>query len=89
MHLDKDLYRQAYQQYQQWNEIEARERIRQAGQLSAAGAWHRYVDLVEFCWLLSPKPSQHQRREKLIALDRYYTRVQKLEVWRSKRGKAT
>ncbi len=44
MSLDKNLYRQADQQYQQWNEIETRERVRHAGQLSPAEAWHRYFE---------------------------------------------
>jgi hypothetical protein len=86
--LNKNLYRQAYQQYQHWNEIEIRERIRQAQQSSAVEVWRRYVELVEFCWSLSPNQSWQQREEKLRALDRYYANIQRLEAWRNSRGKA-
>jgi len=85
--LDKDLYRRAYDQYRQWNDLIARERQQQAGQLSPAEAWRRYVELVEFCWRLSPEPGRWQRQEKLAALERYYDAVQKLEVWRREHGK--
>lgn len=86
MTLDKTLYQQAYRSYRQWNEAEADARARDAGQLTPAEAWRRYVALVEFCWRLSPEPSQHQREEKLAALDRYYAAVQRLEERRRARG---
>ena len=79
MTLDKMLYQQAYYSYRQWNEMEANARVRDAAMLTSIEAWRRYVALVEFCWRLSPQPSQHQRDEKLAALDRYYAAVQRLE----------
>ncbi len=87
MLLDKDLYRRAYESYREWNDVEAAERARSAGRLSAAEAWRQYVDLVEFCWRLAPEPSVHQRREKLAAIDRYYDAVQRLEERRQAHGK--
>ncbi len=89
MVLDKKLYRWAYQQYQQWNKIEATERVLNAGHLSPPEAWCRYVDLVEFCWRLSPHQSQQQREQRLANWDEYYNRIRQLEVWRSKHGKTT
>ena len=86
MTLDKMLYQQAYRSYRQWNEAEAAGRARDAATLTSAEAWRRYVALVEFCWRLSPQPSQHQRDEKLAALDRYYAAVQRLEEQRRARG---
>ncbi len=86
MALDKALYQQAFRAYREWNEIEAAGRARDAGQLAPSEAWRRYVALVEFCWRLSPEPSQHQRQEKLAALDRYYTAVQRLEERRRADG---
>jgi hypothetical protein len=86
MELDKDLYRQVYAAYREWNAGEAAERGRSAGQLSPAQAWQRYADLIEFCWWLSPEPSVHQRREKLAALDRYYDAVRRLEARRQAHG---
>jgi hypothetical protein len=84
--LDKMPYRQAYRSYRQWNEAEANARARDAAVLTSVEAWRRYVALVEFCWRLSPGPSQHQREEKLEALDRYYAAVERLEERRRLRG---
>lgn len=86
MELDKDLYRQAYAAYREWNAAEAAERARRSGQLSPAEAWRQYADLVEFCWRLAPQPSAYQRREKLAALDRYYDAVRRLEARRQTDG---
>ena len=86
MTLDKMLYQRAYRSYRKWNEAEAAGRARDAAMLTSIEAWHRYVALVEFCWRLSPQPSQHQRDEKLAALDRYYAAVQRLEERRRGRG---
>jgi hypothetical protein len=86
MTLDKMLYQQAYRSCRQWNEAEANARARDARMLTADEAWRRYVALVEFCWRLSPEPSQHQREEKLAALDRYYAAVQRMEERRRVRG---
>lgn len=86
MTLDRMLYQQAYRFYRQWNEAEAASRARDAATLTSAEAWRRYVALVEFCWRLSPEPSQRQREEKLEALDRYYVAVERLEERRRLRG---
>lgn len=87
MQLDRNLYRQAYRSLREWGE--AAERTRPREQVSLAEAWQRYVALVEFCWRLSPQPGEHQRREKIEALNRYYARVQKLEEWRRRNGKTS
>jgi hypothetical protein len=87
MKLDKDLYRQAYEQYRQWNEAELAERVRNAGKLSPQEAWRQYVALVEFCWKMCPQQSEWQHKQKLADLDRYYAAVRKLEAWRRARGK--
>lgn len=89
MELDKDLYRQAYATYREWNAAEAAERARHTGWLSPAEAWRQYADLVEFCWRLAPEPSAYQRREKLAALDRYYDAVRRLEERRRTHGTTT
>jgi len=86
MTLDKALYQQAYRSYRQWNEAEAASRARDAAMLTSVEAWRRYAALVEFCWRLSPQPSQHQREEKLAALDRYYAAVKRLEKRRRASG---
>jgi hypothetical protein len=47
--IDKDLYRKAFDQYRQWNEIELRERIRNAGQRTPQQGWEAYLSLWNFC----------------------------------------
>jgi len=89
MSLDKELYRTAYQGYRQWNEAEMVERARNAGRLSPAEAWRRYVALWEFCMKLAPPQSQRQREQRLADWDRYYDRVRRLEAWRRVRGETT
>ena len=86
MTLDKMLCQQAYRSYRQWNEAEANARARDAAMLTSVETWQRYVARVEFCWRLSPQPSQHQRDEKLAALDLYYAAVQRLEERRRASG---
>lgn len=85
--IDKELYRQAREALQAWNEYEEAERSRKAGTMTPGEAWRRYVDLVEFCWRIVPEQSATQRTEHLAALDVYYQRVQRLEAWRKAHGK--
>ena len=85
--LDKELYRNALEQYRLWNEAEA-ERAR-SQQLSPAEGWRRYVELVDFCLRLAPEQSRQQREQRLADWDRYYQRVKQFEAWRRSRGKAT
>jgi len=51
MTLNKVLYRQAYQQYQQ---AETHQQQRRHQPRSLGEAWRQYLDLVEFCQLLCP-----------------------------------
>ena len=89
MKLDKELYRQAYEWYRQWNEVELLERARTAGKLSPQDAWRQYAELWAFCRRLSPQPSELQRRRRLAEWDEYYSRVQRLEAWRQGRRSKT
>jgi hypothetical protein len=86
MPIDKALYRQAREWYRQWNAAEQKARWDEAGILSPQEAWEQYVNLWEFGWRMNVQPSQHQIRQKLEALERYYERVAKLEAWRRSRG---
>ena len=87
MSLDKNLYRQAYEQYRQWNEAKTIARAQNAGRLSPLEAWQKYVALVEFCWRLQPNQSQQQREQRLADWDRYYARIQRFEARRGAHGK--
>ena len=89
MAIDKDLYNAAYQQYKRWNTEKLIDQAQIAHRLSAAEAWARYVDLVEFCWRLNPEQSQRQRAQTLHEWDRYYSQVRLFEARRQAHGKAT
>ena len=88
MELDKELYRQAYQLHQQWYEAELKEQVRTAGQSSQQQAWQQYLDLWSFGRQIQPESTLWQQEEKMVALVRYYDRVQRMEAWRNKRGEA-
>jgi hypothetical protein len=88
MEIDRQLYRQAYEAYQQWNQAELIERARNAGKLSSQDAWHQYVALWEFGMKLAIGPSDRQHRQRQIEWDEYYARVQKCEEWRRTHGKS-
>ena len=84
--IDKELYREAFEQYRQWNEAELRQRMRNAGQRTPQQSWEAYLSLWNFCQKLGAKASPYQQRQKLEALELYYSRVQKMEAWRKARG---
>ncbi|MEZ4737700.1 MAG: hypothetical protein R3E79_62285 [Caldilineaceae bacterium] len=85
--IDSDLYRQAQEEYRQWNALETEARLNKSEPLSSSQAWYKYVDLVEFCWRLHPEQSEWQRVQKLAALERYYKHLQQFESWRETLGK--
>jgi hypothetical protein len=89
MEIDKELYRNTYENYRQWNEAELVERIRNSGSLSPIKAWEQYVDLWEFCLELSPEPSDLQSKLKFLDWQKYYSRIQRLEEWKRQHGKKT
>ena len=89
MPLDKALYRQAYEAYRQMNEAEERYRVQNAGQLVPQEAWRQFVDLWEFGWQMGLTPSDRQREQKITDLAHYYRQVQRLEIWRRARGRAS
>lgn len=86
MPIDKELYRQAYEHYRQWNEAELVDRARNAGRLSPQELWQQYVDLWEFCVNLAPEPSLLQQRLRHQELEDYYAKIQKFEAWRRSRA---
>ncbi|MBC8503256.1 MAG: hypothetical protein H8D34_00225 [Chloroflexi bacterium] len=87
MQIDKELYRKAYREYYpQWNIAEKVERAHNAGQLTPLETWRQYVSLWESVRKMGFTPGKWQRTEKLIALDRYYKRIQQMETWRRIHG---
>ncbi len=89
MALDKNLYRQAFEWYRQWNLAEARERYRNAANLSPQEAWRQYVSLWEFAAKYTPEESERQQRRRMADWDEYYARIQKFENWRKAHGQST
>jgi hypothetical protein len=86
MKLDKALYRQAQEWYRQWNEAELHERVRSAGTHSPLECWEQYVDLWEFGWQTKITPGLWQEHEKINSINQYYSRIKKMEAWRSSIG---
>ena len=89
MLLNKNLYREMYQQYQAVQQGEIRQRLRNRQQIAGIEAWRQYLDLVEFCRLLCPSQSQRHRAEKLAMFQEYYERMRQFEAWRQTHGKTT
>ena len=87
MTLDKELYRKAYQSYQEWNEAELNARIQNAGHSTPEDGFSQYLSLWESIRKIGLKPGEWQRREKLAALEHYYNCVRILEEWRLKHGR--
>ena len=84
MYIDKDLYRKAYEQYEQWNEADFVHRVRNAGKLSPEEAWGQYIALVEFLWRRCPEQSLRQQKQTMAEWEHYYTQIQRFEAWRQK-----
>lgn len=80
--VDKELYRQAYAQMQDWSEAAERERLLEAAQLSPAERWRQFQTLVAFCRSIQPEQSSFERAEKLAALERFSHAVRALERWK-------
>jgi len=86
MAIDRELYRQAFEYYRQWNDAEHIDRVRNSGNLSPQKLWQQYVDLWEFCMSLAPEPSALQQKLRHQELEDYYAKIQKLEAWRRDRA---
>lgn len=86
--LDKELYRQSYAQRQGWSEAAETERLLAAAQLSPGESWRQFQALVELSRNIQPEPSPYERAEKLVAVDRYYEAVRRLEDWRRQHGRS-
>jgi hypothetical protein len=89
MAIDKELYRQAYEYYRQWNEAEKIERARNAGKLTPQQGWEQYVELWQFLVNTGEEPSERQQQKRLADWAEYYARLQKFKAWRREHGKTT
>ena len=76
--LNKELYRQAYAQWQGWSEAAEKERLLAVAQLSSGERWRQFQALVEFSRNIQPELSSYERAEKLASVERYYEAVRRL-----------
>ncbi|GAK61297.1 hypothetical protein U27_01197 [Candidatus Vecturithrix granuli] len=73
--------------YRAWNEAERHEQIRNAGKKPLEQKWQEYLELMAFGLALKPTPSQHEQRQKVESLNRYYEQIQRFEVRRASHRK--
>lgn len=85
--IDKAVWQTTLSYYRAWNEAEFREKIRNAGRKSFAQKWQEFCDLIEFGLMLKPQPSEHEQRQKVKMLNRYYETIQRFEARRQQHGK--
>ena len=86
---DKALWREALAHYCAWNEAEFADRVRRAGEQAPAEKWRAYLDLLSFCWRISPGPSEWEQRQTAEEWASYYARMRRFEERRRERGPAT
>lgn len=84
--IDKAAWQARLAQYRALNDAEWRERVRNAGKKSPTQKWHEFLDLMEFGMQIKPQPSEHEHRQKIEMLNRYYERIQRFEAWRKRHG---
>jgi hypothetical protein len=89
MGLDKNLYREAFKVYQQWNDIKATIRIHQVKKLTPQQAWNQYQMLWELLVEIAPEVSSYQHQEHIFSLVQYLLKVQKLGTTNNSRGEET
>jgi len=88
--LDKELYRQAYEQYRQWIEKGLADLPRNLDKPSPAELWHEYlVAMADFDWDALPESVDWMRVQHLADLDHWYACVFKLEAWRRQHGRTS
>ena len=81
MKLDKELYRQAYQQYLRWNEQELANLASNPGEPSLAQLWHDYlVAMADFDWEALSDPVDWARAQDYAEHDHWYACVFRLET---------
>jgi hypothetical protein len=84
--IDKRVWQETLKQYRALNEAEFREKIRNAGKKSPLQKWREFLAIMEFGLKIKPQPSEHEQRQKVEMLNRYYEHLQRFEVRRAQRG---
>ena len=86
--IEKAAWQATLAHYRAWNEAEFRERIQNAGKKTPMQKWREFLAIMEFGLMIKPQPSEHEHRQKIEMLNRYYERMQYFEMRRSQVGKS-
>lgn len=73
--------------YRAWNEAERQQQLRNAGKKPPDQKWREYLELMELGLAIKPEPSQHEQRQKVDMLNRYYEQIQRFEARSASHGK--
>ena len=84
--IDKCVWQETLKHYQALNEAEFREKVRNAGKKSLSQKWREFLAIIEFGLKIKPQPSEHEQRQKVEMLNRYYERIQRFEARKTQRG---
>ena len=85
---EKAAWQTTVAHYRTWNEAEFFDNIRNAGKKPLSQKWQEFLSMMEFGCMLKPKPSQHEHRQKVAMLNRYYERMQRFEAQRGTHEKS-
>lgn len=85
---DKAAWHETLAHYQAWNDAEFREKVQNAGKKNPSQKWREFLAIMEFGLMIKPQPSEHEHRQKIEMLNRYYERMQTFEMRRSQAGKS-
>ncbi|MBC8180249.1 hypothetical protein H8E88_03910 [candidate division KSB1 bacterium] len=86
--INKEMWQSTLAQYQVWNEAKFQESIRNAGKVPLLQKWRRYLSMMEFGLILKPKPSDHEQKQKMEMLNKYYEQMKLFEARRKLRGES-
>ncbi len=84
----KEAWHTTVSHYRAWNEAEFRRNIHNAGKKSLLQKWREFLAIMEFGFMLKPKPSQHEQQQKIEMLHRYYDQMHRFEARRVAHGKS-
>lgn len=84
---DRELYREVYGYWRARSQADEEAKLMSAARLSSEERWRQFQDLIEFSRSVQPVQSAHERGQKLVALERYYAAVRRLEARRQEHGR--
>jgi len=76
---EKATWQTTVAHYRAWNEAEFRANVRNAGKKTLLQKWREFLAIMEFGLMLKPTASQHEQRQKVEMLNRYYEQIHRFE----------